>query len=212
MRGTLGKRWKLAPDVRAARAVKIGLVWKNKSVEEKANIRKKRLPGLRKAHKLQALAGMTPETNKEIRSKISRTMKKLRETVLPHNAGKFGYRNKGSWEPGIIPWIKGKKHSKETIKICTVAGGTSEQKRNWIKRHNKAVEMFGKELSKDKSLKVWTCFGDIPDLIVRKRGKLIAYEMTAKAESSYRMVKKKKHKDGFFDQVKWVDLDGKDRR
>lgn len=205
---TLGKHWKLHPKVRALRAEKITAIWMAKSSKEKAAIRLKRLPGLRAAHKKQALSGNTPETNPYIRRKISSSMKELRKTQPPHNKDKYGYTNSGSWKIGSTSWNLGKKQSQSTRKKLAEKAPSSSQRRKWIADHNIAVEALARRL-RNRGLKVWTCFGDIPDLIIRRDKQLVAIEMTAKAEQSYRACKRVKHKDGFFDVIEWVDLKGK---
>jgi hypothetical protein len=204
---TSGKRWKLKPSVRRHRAALITEIWKNKTADERRRIANKKRPGLQLARKKQRRA---PENCKAVRDRISKTMKKLRKVVPIHNKGVKGYTNRGSWKIGHKTWITGKTHSSKVKKMLRTLF-TPEQRSGWVLTHNKAVEKLAKKLRK-KGLVVWSCFDEIPDLLVKEGNKLVAYEVTAKTEISYQLIKRKKHKLGFFDEVRWVDLKGKGRK
>lgn len=193
MMGTLGKRWKLKPSVRKHRGALITKVWASKTFEEKEQIRLKKLPGLKRARQAQAKSGRAPETSRKIRSRISRTMKKIRKNTPVFNLGVIGYTNRGSFPKGHRPAIAG-----------------SPLISHWILAHNDSVRRMAAKFS-EAGLKVWTCFDGIPDLIVRDGNRLLAYEVTGRHEGAFRMLKRRKHQNGFFDEVIWTDLKGRKR-
>jgi hypothetical protein len=137
--------------------------------------------------------------------KISETMKRLRNTTLPpHNKGLKGWTNPGCFKAGVTPHNKGKKMKKSTrqkmIPVWAKAGkGGNTQK------HNEVVLNMVKELH-NQGKKVWCYLDCIPDIMILENGVLTAIEVTGR---KYVYPKKRnKHGNLFFDEVKWLSLEG----
>lgn len=92
-----------------------------------------------------------------------------------------------------------KKWSRRNKKRRPVSGNL------WLESHQAAVERLAKKFRKAGE-EVWTCHDGIPDLIVKKNGKLVAYEMTAGSLDCIRM--EKHSRLTVFDAIRWTDLRG----
>jgi hypothetical protein len=200
--GTLGKRWKLPPKVRALRYKRFMKTWKSKSRKMSKETKKK----ISKARYRQALNGRAPETSPAIRKKISAALKKSCETVPRHNAGISGYKNKGSFREGDVPYNTGKRMPVSLRrKLKKVWEDNAKAAPILIREHHAAVLKMAKKLKK-RGLSVWTCLDTIPDLIIKKGSRLVALEVT---RSEYVHPKRRnKHAGNIFDEVRWLNLDG----